>query len=365
METVNKTSKPGMIQSLKLRIYSLRQRYENYKKKRHLEKTINDGLKELDRTGKTPHEAYTAMRSLYVITNGRSNEYYNQKLKTAGYPDIPWNQGVLGFQSESDFKNAVRSMKENGFYIFEKKLDAASVEQIREYAATVPCTYNRYDESSGKVIPMRRDEGVKNMAQEEVVWPRYDIPLETIAGSGKVQELMFDTSILAFAQEYLETKPILDLMAMWWSYPFAGKMKSEAAQMYHFDMDRFKFLKFFFYLTDVDTETGPHCYVRGSHKNLHANIKRDGRYSDELIANAYGSENMLEFVGKAGTIMAVDTIGMHKGKDLVRGNRLAFDLEFANHMFGHTYPLIQKPEFNADFQKVYEKYEYTYRHIFK
>jgi hypothetical protein len=345
-------------------INSARQRVMNYIKIRGLYKTINSGISEVDKTGKTPVEAYNAMRKLYVITNGASNEKLNQKLRTPGYQNIPWDKGVLNFKSEADFKGAVQSMKENGFYIFDAKLSTEDVNAIREFAAGAPCTYRKYDEASGKTLAMKMENGVRDLNPADVTWPRYDLPLEEIPKSRKIQELIFDTSILAFAQEYLETKPILDLMAMWWSYPFAGQMKSEAAQMYHFDLDRLKFLKFFFYLTDVDAETGPHCYVRGSHKKLHYSIKRDGRYSDEEIAKAYGADNLLELVGKAGTIMAVDTIGMHKGKDLMRGNRLAFDIEYANHMFGNTYPPAPKPQLERPLEEVYRKYEYTYNKIF-
>src|SRR5690606_10997252 len=101
-----------------------------------------------------------------------------------------------------------------------------------------------------------------------IISPRYNFSRASILRSRELQQLIFDDSLRAVAQEYLGCKPILDHLAFWWSAPFEGKARSEAAQMYHFDMDRIKFLKFFFYITDVNPNNGPHCYVRGSHKSL-------------------------------------------------------------------------------------------------
>ena len=49
-------------------------------------------------------------------------------------------------------------------------------------------------------------------------------------------------------------------------HKLSKKADSEAAQMFHFDLDRIKWLKFFIYLTDVKINSGPHVYVSGTHK---------------------------------------------------------------------------------------------------
>ncbi|HEX4461815.1 MAG TPA: hypothetical protein VIA18_27735, partial [Polyangia bacterium] len=60
----------------------------------------------------------------------------------------------------------------------------------------------------------------------------------------------------------------------------------------------------------------------------------DGRLPDEAIARGYGADRMRELTGPRGTIIAVDTSGFHKGKPLVAGHRLMFQLEFTNSFFG-------------------------------
>ncbi len=54
----------------------------------------------------------------------------------------------------------------------------------------------------------------------------------------------------------------------WWSFPTKTASEadlSRASFKFHFDLDDWRMLKFFFYLSDVDADAGPHVYVRGSH----------------------------------------------------------------------------------------------------
>ena len=44
-------------------------------------------------------------------------------------------------------------------------------------------------------------------------------------------------------------------------------------------------------------------------------------------------EDMVEIGGPRGTIFAEDTRGLHKGKHLLTGDRLLFQLEFSNSLF--------------------------------
>lgn len=230
------------------------------------------------------------------------------------------------------------------------------MQAIFEYAQKTPVSYldvETGDYSDQKVL----------FDEANIVSPRYQFSGNEILQCPELQELVFDPSLLSFAQEYLECKPILDLIAFWWSAPFQGKGKSVAAQMYHFDLDRIKFLKFFFYITDVDTETGPHCYVKGSHGKLPNEIDRDGRFEDDEIEKVYGKENLMELCGKRGSIMAVDTRGFHKGKDLLKGKRLLFQIQFTNSLFGQSYEKVDYKLIDSKYSDYLTKYNYTYSNI--
>ena len=109
-------------------------------------------------------------------------------------------------------------------------------------------------------------------------------------------------------------------------------------------MNRIGFIKFFIYLTDVDSETGPHCVVRNPHRRKPRALLGDRRFSDEEVLKHYPAEDLVELTGEAGTIIAVDTRALHKAKVLERSDRLMFQFEFANSMFGAPYDKLDLPK---------------------
>lgn len=315
------------------------------------------GLEQFRLNGKTSISAYSALRQLFVMSRGKFNDQISNKIakKEGKYENLNFS-GILNFGTKKEFEEAVEEMKLKGYYIFKQKLSEDTIKYIYEIALNTPCNYLNTDSGNYEDKKVLFDEN-------NPLGPRYEINPADIINELSIQSLIFDSSLLAFAQEYLGVKPILDLIAFWWSLPYQGKGKSAAAQMYHFDLDRIKFMKFFFYLTDVDTDTGPHCYVKGSHKTLPKAINRDGRFTDEEIENIYGSENLIEICGNKGTIMAVDTRGFHKGKELLKDKRLLFQIEFANSMFGQTYPPINIKFVNEKYKALADTYDYTYGQI--
>lgn len=320
-------------------------------------KIVYRGFKTLKKTKRTPDQSYRSMRSLFVLTNGRSNDIISRLISNKGYNDIDV-KGVLGLKNRNVLEQVVNDIKENGYYVFDHKLPDQMIDSIYNYAKSTPCSY---------LTTNRKGSGYSDETiifnESDPISPRYEFTQQQILECEALQKLVFDPSILAVAQGYLGTKPLLDLLAMWWSAPFHGVAKSEAAQMYHFDLDRIKFIKFFFYITDVDTNTGPHCYVRKSHKRLPPSLLKDGRLTDAEVESAFGKENMIELCGKRGNIMAVDTRGLHKGKDLISGKRLLFQIEFSNCMFGQYYPPCRKPVLKAEFENHFKKYKYSYQEI--
>jgi ectoine hydroxylase-related dioxygenase (phytanoyl-CoA dioxygenase family) len=137
---------------------------------------------------------------------------------------------------------------------------------------------------------------------------------------------------------------------MWWSLavPSSVQERSSAAQLYHFDLDRLSFLKFFIYLSDVDVTNGPHCYIAGSHRGFKSvELLRDGRFSDDEIKRHYPNEEV-RITGKRGTIFVADTKGFHRGLPLESGERLIFQIEFCNSLFGAPYNKWRRSRAHGD-----------------
>ena len=73
-----------------------------------------------------------------------------------------------------------------------------------------------------------------------------------------------DEYLIDVAREYFDSEPIFDIPVMWWSN-FGNVPSSEAAQLYHYDLERVKWLKIFFYLTDVNDYNGSACIYKNTY----------------------------------------------------------------------------------------------------
>lgn len=312
------------------------------------------------RTRKTPMEAYQSMIRLFCVTGGKSNDFISRCLSVL-YPPyrIAKPAGILNIESTAAQSEAIESLRETGLYVFPTRVPDEVCDELLKIALIEQCTI---------FLPSgEKTTGLYDRANPKAV--RYAIQPDTLINQPAAQKLISDKSIIWLAQTYLGAKPVLDHAIMWWITNINEAPDSDAAQFYHFDMDKVKFLKFFLYLTDVGADGGPHCYVKGSQKTggiPPALLERGyARLPDEDVKPFYRPEDMVEIGGPRGTIFAEDTRGLHKGKHLLKGDRLVFQLEFSNSLFGATRsgPVLSKihaPEF-ADalsrFPRVYSHFD--------
>jgi hypothetical protein len=283
-------------------------------------------------TRRTPHVAMMSLRRLFVATDGRLNDASARVTGVLHPPrSVELVQGVLGDLDADAVDRLARQIDRDGFIVFDAKLSPELCDRITEYALSTPA---HPDGAEQAVLYDRANPSAA----------RYEFDEQTIFGLPELQEMLADESLRAVAQSYLGCAPVNDLVSLWWSPPTGSGPDSRAAQLFHFDMDRLKFLKFFFYLSDVDSDHGPHVYVRGSHARKPESLRRDGRIEDHEILDAYGADAVVEVTGERGSILAVDTRGFHKGKVPVAGDRLLLQFEFANSLFGAPYERIAVDE---------------------
>lgn len=285
------------------------------------------------RSGRTPWASYFAFRQLYFQTRGAHNQKQVEALRRAAPPiALDSCDGVLGSGPswQEELPGIAAALRRDGYHVFERKLARSHCEELRQLSLTLPA----------RLTPRTATTPERALfdAQRPLA-ARYDFEERQYLAHPVVQHLLGDQSLIALAQAYFGAVPINDLMAFWWSAP-QPTASSEAAQLFHYDLDRQKFLKFFFYLTDVGPDNGPHCYVRGSHVHKPPRFYADRRFSDEEVAQAFPADDIREVHGPAGTIVAGDTLCLHKGKPLVSGARLIFQVEFTLSLFGQTYETL-------------------------
>ena len=300
-------------------------------------RSFASGYREFKKSGRTPDQAYASMRRLYSKTNGRFNDAMGGLCKVL-HRKRPSDLTESRFEKAdlAEVKQVAASIRKNGFHVFDRTLDPETCQKLIHFSLTHPAKAVAHN---GDSVP---EHSVFNRGNPQSI--RHQFAADELFQDETIQELATDPFFFSIAQEYLGFNPVFDVLAMWWSAPTKNEqLQSRAAQLYHFDMDRLKFVKFFVYLTDVGPDNGPHCYVRGSHKRKPAALLKDGRLSDKEILDYYPAEDVFELTGKSGTILAVDTRGLHKGKPLVADDRLIFQVQFADSLFGQNYPLIHAP----------------------
>jgi hypothetical protein len=151
--------------------------------------------------------------------------------------------------------------------------------------------------------------------------------------------------LLAIAEEFLGCKPTIGYMAAWWS--FATNEPALAAEKFHRDVDDWRFLKLFVYLTDVGDKQGPHIYVQASADTEQLLDIR--RYEDAEVISAFGNNAILTNTGNAGEAFFENTFGIHKGQPVEAGRRLLFQVVYSlvPLPYGPRRPILALSEGNA------------------
>ena len=229
-----------------------------------------------------------------------------------------------------DLVRTVKQLETEGFCTG-LNLPSEIVEEIAEFARSTPCYGNRKTNLGFYYHHKKQAEvqAIKNF--------RIGCYFNTAQLCPAIYKLQNDSQLLAIAARYLEQEPIHQGSQLWWS--FAGESsdweRRQTAQMFHYDLDDYRFLKFFFYLTDVDNQSGPHICVRGSHKNKKlSHILLRKRETDKDIINYYGEDSLVTICGEAGCGFVEDPLCFHKGLTPSHKDRLLLQIEFATTDYG-------------------------------
>ncbi|WP_454717245.1 hypothetical protein [Caulobacter segnis] len=149
--------------------------------------------------------------------------------------------------------------------------------------------------------------------------------LATIIGCPGLVELVNSPAVLKIASAYLHCRPTLSSLGVRWSLPNAGS--AALFQSFHRDIDDWRFLKLFIYLTDVTETSGPHGYVRTSHRSTFG--FRERRYEISEVGAMFGLDKLQTITGPAGTTFVADTLGIHRGGVPTGSARLILQAQYS------------------------------------
>lgn len=228
---------------------------------------------------------------------------------------------------------AVSSIEQTGYYLG-LKLPQNIVTELLDYAYTANLCAEDFPEIEFKY------EDKEQIAVER----DFDILIGKYIDAGTkceaLNKLKNDPKLRAIAARYLRSNPVLVRCQMGWTFVGDERGYSQKGEfgsptiLFHYDLDDYRALKFFFYLTDVDSLSGSHRCVAGSHHNrkLVHYLKRG--QSDREIIDFYGEESIVNICGPAGLGFAEDPFCFHRGSPPVTSPRLMIQLEFAFNDYG-------------------------------
>jgi hypothetical protein len=284
--------------------------------------------------------AYFAMLEAFSITGGITNDLVSRILR---HPRQQFSRaGLLSSLNRDSGINLLEELRQKGYVVFPGLLDEDTCEKLTNFALSIPGQARGIDE--GDVH--QPSNGLYQRLNPKSVIFQYDASL--IIENVIIQDLLTDNSILNLVQEYLGSAPIIDIVTLWWSTAYKAVPDKNAAQYWHFDMDRPKWLKVFFYLTEVGPENGPHSFIEGTHRNggIPFSLRSKGytRLTDEEVECHFSAEQIKDFTGSRGTVIIEDTRGLHKGNHLTAGDRLILQFEYCSSLFGGSWSTIRTPE---------------------
>jgi hypothetical protein len=306
--------------------------------------------------GVTPKPSHLALVTLFANDGGRANDFLSSIVAAFNPPyRLPQSKGVLGDLTADGLSQITEKLEQDGYYVFENALSTEYCDNLLR--RSLDLEYQLSGDEAAKAEPQfgKFDRANPKAAQ-------YALSRDDTTDLPEVQELISDLSIIAVAQNYLRSKPIFTGIWFGWSAKIKDTPDDMAAQEFHWDMERIRWLRFFFYLNDVNSENSPHCFIRGSHRTgaIPKDMLKLGyvRHRDESVIQRFGRDNYREFTGRRGTIVAEDSRGLHKGKVPVSGDRLMLAFEVSNTTFGvnkrHLIRNVQVPRL-AKFAKAYPR----------
>jgi tetratricopeptide (TPR) repeat protein len=282
-------------------------------------------------TGSAPHDAWTQYRMLHQATNGASSDLISSIFRRVSGVRSPstWRPSpIFPCIDEHDVKRILSALDRDGLYVFDRSIAADLVDEMVRYARTTDA--GLYPAPMGAQIRAVFDPNSPLTAG-------YYLDEEPMLVRPVFQQFAGDPLLLAIAERYFGVEPRLAYLVLWWSAVLSRKPMAHMAQLFHADLAHIKWLKTFVYVTDVTDGTGPHSFVKGSHKADREGfeLRQRGllRLSDEDVLKAYGDDRVVDLVGPRGTVFIADTRGFHKGHNPRTGHRLVLQVYHVNSLF--------------------------------
>jgi hypothetical protein len=212
---------------------------------------------------------------------------------------------------ETSYRDILDTIRNQGYYVAEG------------YYSPEKCTELR-DEIDYLIEEFRDDIFIDDQASDHRIFGADRV-------SDRIREFYTDSFILEIAELYHKAE-ILNFCTM------ANKVIYQADNLgsgggWHRDTIHQRQFKSILYLSDVEEEQGAFQYLPGTHSLIspfqviweHDQDYGHTRFTEEEIESIFedGTQTCKTLTGKAGTMILVDTSGIHRGRPIKSGTRYA------------------------------------------
>lgn len=234
------------------------------------------------------------------------------------YPFTQQDHGPIGELSESGitrFGNRLLS--------FEQAVET------RSYLESLP-VYNAHVTAMSDRIPRRLNQKFPRKSRGRS-YPYGCYRLQDVLAAPHLLETALSEEVLDLTASYLGCTPTLYSMNAFWTFP---QQLNRVTRLWHRDLDDYRFVTLFFFLTDVDDSGGQHYFVRFTHNTelMNRHLMEQGCQSD-IPHFAHGRvpqshpfyrNNTIVVSGAAGTSFLADTFGIHRANPPSRDRLLCW-----------------------------------------
>ena len=210
------------------------------------------------------------------------------------------------FEQSTNYKKAINDLNKNGIhkkFIINKKIINKIVFESNKYKF-----FTNRDKNSKIFLKQKK-------SNDGIYVCRFLNPHKKIK---IINDIANNKFFLTIARDYLQTEPLIQSTQIWWTFSNMDENKNYINPPgnefgYHYDVDDFKFLKLFFYLSDVGKHDGPHFFIKkDGPKKINEYLNR--RINEKIIQSEY-KDRIICLTGAVGTGFIEDTTNYHKGSN--------------------------------------------------
>lgn len=318
------------------------------------------GLKKFRKYTVNTYSTYKSMIRLFFIYGDIVLDFVNKYTK-----EQKNNISNIKTDKKKYLSEISENIKKDGFYVEKNFLSTDDIIELRKLIEN----YNFKLRLTDNNIQLGKTHN-KFQSKFDPINPKailYEFDINYLINQKIIQKILLKDEILIIGQKYFGSLAFFDHISLSITTNFNKLPDSNSAQLYHFDLDRPKWLKFLTYVNDVDFSNGPHCFIKKTHKNNaipfslrskgYVRIDDQNKYIKNLI------KNEIKITGKAGTAIIEDTKGLHKGSVVKKGYRILLNIQINSSMFGSPYNVWKfehiHNEFIEEFKKKRDFFKYS------